>query len=905
MDCNSHSPAFCNDPVLTESNSEVELTKTPQCKAHSSNKQSTPAEEEHITSRAPSKYTPGPTSSLSFPTLSPDGSVEELPPLPSSRFTLTPPAALSSLGAKTKMPENTVEDYDMLDDVSEISNDDRETASIQSTEQRESDDDGLITPEDTGSVVDVEEEADSNIVSITNDSYTFNSILGPDQLTREIEAREANNLPDSYLTEDLETPRQSTVRGTVFDESPIGQAAPDTATAPASDLPSKTEGGPLRILFASERNATDDDIAHICHRVGSLLSKDSRTQIGSAFRMTRLPPTPSGINPSSSLMLRVGEIELIVEHCVGAEVRIASLESYALHIQDADKEHTSVFTVGRGGKVDLSPPDLVIFYLNTPRAYPGWFAIIKDALSAKHVPNMTIGGPGFDVHELSYFAKEEAKDTDTYIDDDDLFDDDDTDLRRGLKHLISSSLVQPGRSSPTTSDVREQSGLMKSLTWQNLRHLLLLSLVMLIGLLMFKDMFSSMFKPPPNPVAELALRREALATSFNQLKNSPDAAKNLHLDFLLPSIFYSEAATQRFGENEMIVSLPKLNYRNSPHIKSTRVYGSEDRDIAYNMTKIIGGVYDFAISSQEAYGVINVDVATARPPLNFTLSHNFGRRVLQRKTYKKTSTDLSNIINKDVALATKRVKTLKERFGLEINAGAAATKNVTSQLVVYMARDLQVFAHTAVSVFGKAAAASNDTAARLKDRIQKDVHTGIDTACRELAHFNKDIQKALVTTAHFTKDLIPSKRSVGRSLAASRERALSLKDSLAGRRKETNSTSATKELSLRVKNIFKPTEKSKRAGSLTDIARCARSKDYLACRQKHRQRAKALKAYKPLNALAKVPEANVNVKESKELRPAMCLGKNCDARRNGGMRKMYKEEKEGRTSPLKEHRRQR
>jgi hypothetical protein len=270
--------------------------------------------------------------------------------------------------------------------------------------------------------------------------------------------------------------------------------------------------------------------------------------------------------------------------------------------------------------------------------------------------------------------------------------------------------------------------------------------------------------------------------------------------------------------------------------------------------------------------------------------------MLLRQTYEKASMELSKAVNKDVAVASQRVKSLKEKLGLELTAGAVATKNVTTQLAVYVARDLQIFAHTAVSVFGKISDEGQGAMERLNDRIRRDVHNGLAQAEIGLHKLHEGVQKSLQTTSQFTKDLMPTKKMIGESLSGARQRALDFKNRLSDLKKDTNSTSATKELSLRVQNFFKPSEKGKRAGSLRDIASCLRAEDYRACRREQRKKAKAVSAYKPPSALAKLPEPDVLKKAAKENVPVTPIklkhvdlkSKGSEAKSKKGTRKVGK-----------------
>lgn len=169
------------------------------------------------------------SNNFDFPTLNNDGSVFDLietHPPPGQR---TPPAALSSLGLKMAadsssdaLTELNDGQYDMVDDVS----DSNETVSIAS-DNLTSDDDDVMTPED--------EDEDGGGLGLFDPPAPGPS-AGPLQqqllmlehqhrqklrtrqlaLQKEYESEKERTL-DSFLSEDLETPRQSTMNA--FDPS--------------------------------------------------------------------------------------------------------------------------------------------------------------------------------------------------------------------------------------------------------------------------------------------------------------------------------------------------------------------------------------------------------------------------------------------------------------------------------------------------------------------------------------------------------------------------------------------------------------------------------------------------------------------------------------------------------------
>jgi hypothetical protein len=205
-----------------------------------------------------------------FPTLNNDGSVSDLietHPPPGQR---TPPAALSSLGLKMAAdsnPDAVTElndgQYDMVDDVSEVSNDSNETVSIAS-DNLTSDDETTMTPEDED-----EDEGDSSRFGLfdSNNPSSAGPSAGPlhqqllmlDQqhrqklrqtreraklLQKEYESEKERTL-DSFLSEDLETPRQSTMNA--FD--------PSSSTHTISNRSSNTKSSPT--VAADKRSSSN------------------------------------------------------------------------------------------------------------------------------------------------------------------------------------------------------------------------------------------------------------------------------------------------------------------------------------------------------------------------------------------------------------------------------------------------------------------------------------------------------------------------------------------------------------------------------------------------------------------------------------------------------------------------
>lgn len=199
-------------------------------------------------------------SNFDFPTLNIDGSVPDLIETHPPRGQRTPPAALSSLGLKMadENTTNNVNDlndgqYDMVDDVSDVSN---ETVSIAS------EDGGMLTPDGTNSLIDLDEASElpdhhsAAVAAAASNSHgpLHHQLQMLDRqhkeklrqareeqiaLQKEYEIEKEKTL-DSFLSEDLETPRQSTIKA--FDSS---ASAVTVLEAPDRDAEKSTLGSQM------------------------------------------------------------------------------------------------------------------------------------------------------------------------------------------------------------------------------------------------------------------------------------------------------------------------------------------------------------------------------------------------------------------------------------------------------------------------------------------------------------------------------------------------------------------------------------------------------------------------------------------------------------------------------------
>lgn len=358
---------------------------------------------------------------------------------------------------------------------------------------------------------------------------------------------------------------------------------------------------------------------------------------------------------------------------------------------------------------------------------------------------------------------------------------------------------------------------------------------------------------PTDHAVDAVARREALSMSLGGLTGSDAIAKVVNITHLIPSpgsedLTFAEFTprTAVLGPNRLLLSLPRTITTGRYQLPVDSKLTKADHELDFNLTNIIDGVWAFAIDAAEAYGPVHftmkLTTGRLRPhehrPLSFT--QDFGRRSLQHAT-----TDLSKALSKEVIVARERANSLKDLIGLELLAGVAATRNVATEIAVYVARDVQVFANTTASFVSKTSKARRD----IFDQITRDLAGNVEVALSTLSNNSLRLSSAVTSAALMTRDsaeltLRHSKQFLRDGLILSRQRALKLKARLTGQPQFANSTSATKELSLRFQNLFNSTEQTRRAGSLPDIARCATAPDYAACRREQRRRAASLQPAK-------------------------------------------------------------
>ncbi|KAK4554382.1 hypothetical protein LTR86_008590 [Recurvomyces mirabilis] len=723
---------------------------------------------------------------LTFPTLCPDGSVEDISTLAATIAYTTPPAALSSLGARASMAQQDTmsestssfadSQYDMVDDLSEISNDDGDTASLASTDE-ESNGRGVNTPE----------EQDGELEDTTEDTISGSTVVLPSSSGTLPAHDQDNELLDSYMTGDLETPTQSTV--TDF------RSNPQTAHSKLHLSRSAT-----RVLFVSSRDVPEAEKTQICAKVTSALagSKDA-----SKCRATILPLTPTGIAPSPFISYHDGGVTIEVMHCVGAKAVDQTLPNgnkpYKLQILDADGEHSSIYIFNDGLKPKLGMPQLTVIYDAPSASGSEWLTTAEEAIKSMKLPTLVVRDSPTSA-ALAHWSM--------YTDE--LLDADNQVLRTDLKCLINRDPVfkpsfatdHPERSTSArkTRGSSTWSSVFRSVPWKSVLFSIGTVLVSLLLPLLFARLLHA------DEVADANIRREALSSRLPSLVDGAETAKLINASYLVPQpavTGYDWAGCKRYTlqdnirfevlqPNHIIVSLPPIQDR--PGKKQFHVVGDRTgAQVKVNATELVRNVYDLAIPIDDAHGAITFSGVLPRGGQLF-IEHNFGNRMLQRQTYQKARTDLSNSVNKELTVARDTAKVIREKLGLEVGAGAAATRNITKEVAVQMTRDLQIFANAAASAISKMDKVINSTATiMIKDLalIKKD-----------LVRFTDGIRKTLALAKNSAADTLPTKKTVTEPLKLSRKRALSFKEKLLRRKakKVGGAASKGKEHAVRVKD---------------------------------------------------------------------------------------------------------
>lgn len=676
--------------------------------------------------------------------------------------------------------------YDMIDDLSETSNDDHDTASIASHDGLS----GQLTPEYAQSEADETEEhmvrpvlEHTETITMSPSAESFAALpsviqnLQDDMAQLKYRMKAENDLIDSYTSEDLETPRQSTMTNAFASTYRLSQRK----TASRSVQTVHDDPAINHILFVSDRDMSVDDVDVICARAALCLDPADPTGT-SKYEVVRLPATPSGMQGPAKIMRGERGVSATFQHCIGAESREGN--SYQLLIVDPDEEGSSIFTIGPNAKIDMSTPKLAIFHLDSFTHGMAWFDTAYTAMQALKVPILVIHESDFvaDKPASISYGKGEAQ---LKLDAKHYMAMDRAELETSIAQLLgedTAPIPSPSRIARPEAKTNGTGAGISTFTYFKSMLVLAISLLPMLILTLLS---------PLDPAADLAIRREAVSIAVDNFASSANITQTFDPARLVPAPptnctqsmilgmlpgflpCHLQAYQQPLSPNHAIISLQ--NGPREPRTVSVEAYRHDNHTLRVIQTKLIPGVYHLAIDPNQAYGTVNFTMVTKSPDHNFTWSRNFGSRFLQRKTFARASTDISKTVSKDVAVMRHAAKGISEKVSTEIGAGIWATKNVTTQLALYVTRDIQLAANTAVSVFNNAAKASNKTASNLgKDLVlvQKGISTfgeNVSRSIKSKVESARAISKAFVRApVDMTKD----------RLALSRERIQRLKKAL-------------------------------------------------------------------------------------------------------------------------------
>ncbi|KAF2718881.1 hypothetical protein K431DRAFT_348352 [Polychaeton citri CBS 116435] len=305
-----------------------------------------------------------------------------------------------------------------------------------------------------------------------------------------------------------------------------------------------------------------------------------------------------------------------------------------------------------------------------------------------------------------------------------------------------------------------------------------------------------------DPLQQLALRREALSSALADASNisHTQVTRAFNLDHLLPSPTEHETAPAHYQgvyPNLIVVSLTRQpQHQRFP--RPSKVSAHRDgKPIQFNYTKLVDGVYQFAVDKQYADGPVLLEILTRDPALNVSISHDFGGHLLQR-TYERA-------LSRNVDIA-KRVRA-------EVQPSYRATREVTKNLALQMVKDVQLFSSNTIALFGNA------------------TNSGVN-----------GVNKA----ARYLRDHTPSRQTLNYPLILSQQRALQLRD--------TAKSSLCKHFRTR------QTKLENRISSFKHLARCSfQTGNIKECKDEIEARNKAVSALSVVsgyNAIAKFYESS-------------------------------------------------
>lgn len=794
---------------------------------------------------------------LSFPKLNTDGSLPDLTARPSSQQrSLSTDMVRQYAESESSFADS---DYDMI-----ASDDEATTASIASGGQR--------TPEYSGSDAGNEEEEHQQDELPQNDQAKIEDVSGSfvdlgeydTPTARNNVPYDAENMDNSVLSDDLETPRQSTASDTFDSLSEAHSTARQHRSATSSRV--KVADRPFRILFVSERNVSDSQKMSICSKIGACL--EPSTSSTTRFNVVRLPSSPMDASWTDAELLKDDGVVLDIQHCVNATPY--NTKAGSLSVMLALKDPQS-FRLVEGGKVtdpqapDMARdlPDLVVLFEVESSDKDHWAEHIFKAFSTTSVPYLALhsyedetsmpnGEPRTVTMQTQSFHEMSNKSFVPYI-----------------RHLLQSQQQEAGHEKSTTLA-------------DTARYLKRLAVPLVVPLILFFIMTSalqSLFMPSTvSPQVELAMRRDAVTSALVRLTNATHVGKTFEIKKLLPDssvdmsvdgrgLERTKFHTQWAQPNHVLLSMPKFAGSRKHRDPSSITVFKNTQDVAFNSTKLTDGVVHLALDVKQCYGQLMVLVTDDKASFNATVTPNFGY------WNRKTSTELSKVVSRDDALFKRFRRTLGVAWVENINAGVKATQNVTALMAEHMRKDIQVVGTTALQAFGHAARFGNSTAAF----IRKD----LELAKKDLVHSGQIAQRAFKSTTQSVKALVPSRHALNAPFAKSRKNALRLKDKLGRRRNSSQALSTRTDLAAYIRAPLEALGRPvpairKELSKAGDFTRCMLARDFAACRKAQTEVPKSLspvygnsiKPAKDLKAHKRLEELKFKARDAREKKRA-------------------------------------
>ncbi|KAK5109296.1 hypothetical protein LTR62_007170 [Meristemomyces frigidus] len=668
--------------------------------------------------------------------------------------------------------------YDMVDDLSDISNDDHDTASLVSDEGLEGREEGELDEE----VEVLQEDGEEQDVT----EATVRGLQRPQAVHDP-----TDRLIDSYLSEDLQTPRQSVTT----------DALKPAQTSKAFGAPSVSHN----VLFVAGHDMPEAEKTQICAKITSAMagSPDAST-----VSVTILPPPPTTIAQKSAITYRDGDVSLHFHSCtdvkVGAyEEAKHDLQEYRFSLFHADRMFSCCHKLKNLTEDVLGTPSLTVIY-DTPlytdpsEQRKDWVCTALQAVKSFGTPVLIIRDSAADALLPTYdlYAEEllatENKELKILLS---------SKSERGLERSTSSTYTMP-TPQDAWNEIWKNAAKIRLTGFDFLMvgvYVLVISMIVQVPSMINQHLSSSL-------LAETTVHRDVLSLYLDNLANATGATHSVNATYLVPEPVqtstnflgikqYSSLNDTRFGvvePNHLIVSLPRDFFVPSFSLEAIRGAAK----VIVRGTSIVGSIYDIVIPPEEAHGNFGIFVPfSSRGEVTY-IEHNFGNRMLQRRTYEQARTDLNNVVSKDLAIARDTAKSFRERMEIEVKAGSAATRNITTQLAVQMTRDLAIVVKAAGSAISRIDQYMNSTAAL----IIKDV----GHLQASFADLGASIRNSFSAARNSTADELPTKKLITEPLKLSHERAVGFRQKLFGgaakSKEETVNFAETKELSVRVKD---------------------------------------------------------------------------------------------------------